>query len=338
MARIRNLALLDIPKINKLVSFLDVKVKSFFDGIILPYPITLLHNTLPLRLKLFPESYVLFDGKELLAYISLKKHNKFYKKWKLSKLLLANNSYNAGLTLVQYAVSKLAAKGATSFIAEIEETQNELIGIFTEGAGFRHCLKNQLWKYTGKIFDDITQLTDFKLRPFKNSDIKEVSALFNESLLPYCRPTLNKEPVEFQENFFAGLSANTEFRYVLENKATNQIVSYFLIKTGDNKHFVLDMQIVKGYEHIAENIVAYGLNTVKKRTKDYVYYVLNRQYLQTSLHYEYVLKKYNLEPQTSSVILVKDLFRTVKAEEQEKRTVFYTDINSTPAFKSQIKL
>ena len=338
MAKIRNLALIDIPKINKLVSFLDVNVKSFFDGVVLPYPLTLLYNTLPLRFRFLPESYVLFDQKDLLAYISLKKHNNFYKKWKLSKLLLANNSYAAGLTLLQYTVSKLAAKGATSFLAEIEETQSELIRIFTEGAGFRHSMKNQLWKYTGKEFKEIKQLSDFRLRPFKNSDTKNVAVLFNESLLPYCRPTLNKEKEEFREKIFNGLNSNTEFRYILEDKNTNQIVSYFLIKTPDNKRFILDLKIVKGYEHIAENIIAYGLKLVKKRTKDFIYYVLNRQYLQTSLHYEYVLKEYNFEPQTSSVILVKDLFRTVKSEENEKQTVFYTDINSTPAFKTSIKL
>lgn len=332
MAKIRSLALFDIPKINKLISFMDIEVKSFFDGIVLPYPVTLLYKILPMRMKFLPESFVLFDKKDLLAYISVKKHNHYYKKWKLSRLLMANNQYNAGLTLIQYTISKLAAKGATSFHAEIEETQGELINLFTDGAGFRQCSKHQVWKLADNNLEAKEQLLGLKLRPYKNSDATTVTDLFNESILTHFRPTLSQDKREYYDRLFAGLSANSEYKYLVEDANTKKVICYFSIKTADNKLYLLDTQISKGYEHIFEQILCYGLKLIKKRTKNFTYCFLNRQYLQTSNHFESVLKEKGFAPQTSSVILVKDLFRTVKCEEKEKQAVLYTDINSTPAF------
>ena len=172
-----------------------------------------------------PESYVLLDKKDLLAYISIKKHNNCYKKWKLSKLLMANNSYNAGLMLIQYTVSKLGAKGANTFLAEIEETQGELIRLFTEGAGFRQCSRQQIWKYNNTEFEQFETLSELRLRPFKNSDAQKVANLFNDNILTHFRPTLSQDKKEYYDNIFYGLSSNSEFKYILEEQNSNQLIT-----------------------------------------------------------------------------------------------------------------
>ena len=334
MAKIRSLALSDIKKINKLVSFTDAGVRSFLDGIVLPYPLTLVYKILPMRLKFMPESYVLYDKKDLLAYISIKKHNNCYKKWKLSKLLMANNSYNAGLMLIQYTISKLGAKGANTFLAEIEETQGELIRLFTEGAGFRQCSRQQIWKYNNTELGQFEPLADLKFRPFKNSDAISVANLFNDCILTHFRPSLSQDKREYYDNIFSGLSANSEFKYIFEDNNSKQIICYFSLRTNDNKNYLADIIISKGYEHLFERALAYGLKMVQKRTKNSEFFVLNRYYLQTANYFEQILKEKAFTPSTSTVILVKDLFRTVSAENDVKNALFYTDIHSTPVFKS----
>ena len=60
--------------------------------------------------------------------------------------------------------------------------------------------------------------------------------------------------------------------------------------------------------------------------------VLNKYYTQNATTFENTLKELGYQPTTSSVMLVKDLFRTVKDENFIKEAMLYTDINSNPAF------
>ncbi len=338
MAKIRNLALKDIPKINKLMSFMDVQIKSFFDGIVLPYPITMIYNLLPMRFKFMPESYVITDKGSILAFISVRKSDNNHRKWKVSKLFMAENSYEAGLLLLQYIITKFGAKGANTFIAGIDETQNELINLFIKGAGFRQCSRHQIWQNdnTVELLTPNTLFDEFQLRPFQTSDAKSVANLFNETLLTHFRPTLNKNKKEFYENLLTGFCGPSCFNYILENKQSKQIICYFSLKTTNNKNFLMDIIVNKGYEHLYNSIINYGINMAKKRTLTPNFYVLNRCYLQTAAHCESVLKEHGFKVINSRAILIKDLFRTINNENTEKQALFYTDINSTPVFKSEL--
>lgn len=333
MAKIRDLALTDISQINKLLSFVDAGAHSFFDGITLPYPLNILYKIFPLRFKFLPESYVLSEQKKILACISVKSCHGNHKKWEISKLLMSDNPYEAGLVLIQYAVTKFAAKGVHTFMAALEENQNELIRLFIDGAGFRHCSRQQLWRCTDTSTKNFP-LESLSVRPFKNTDAATVSELYNESILPHFRPSLSKNKGEFCESFFAGLMPSAQFRYVIENN-NKQIISYLVLKTTDNKNFVFDFVLSKGYEESFETILHYALKIAQKRTKNAVFYVANKYYTQTSGHVETVLKHNGYEPANSFVVLVKDLFKTIEVGNNSTKTVFYTDINSNPAFKLQ---
>lgn len=333
MAKIRDLALTDVIQINKLLSFVDAGAHSFFDGITLPYPLNILYKIFPLRLKFLPESYVLSEQKKILACISVKNCRGNHKKWEISKLLMSDNPYEAGLVLIQYAVTKFAAKGVHTFMAALEENQNELIRLFIDGAGFRHCSRQQLWRCTDNSTKNIP-LGDLTVRPFKNSDTSAVCELYNEAILPHFRPSLRKNKREFYENIFAGLTHSAQFRYVIENN-NKQIISYLVLNTADNKNFVFDFVLSKGYEESFGTILNYALKIAQRRTKNTVFYVVNKYYMQTAGHVETVLKNNGYEPANSFVVLVKDLFKTIEADNNSTKTVFYTDINSNPAFKLQ---
>lgn len=335
MAKIRDLALFDIWQINKLLSFVDREPYSFFDGIILPAPFDIFYKILPLRFKFLPESYVLTDKKKLLACISVKRCNGNHRKWEISKLLMSDSPHEAVRVLIQYAVTKFAAKGVHTFLAAIEENQNELIQLLIDGAGFRHCSRHQFWRCTN-YSPNLEVLKELSIRPFKNSDAGAVCELYNDTLQPHFRPSLNKNKAEFHENIFAGLLPNSQFRYVIEHKERKQLICYLVLKTNDNKNYILDCLLSKGYEYAFESILNYSLKLAQKRTQNLNFYVTNKYCLQTANHFENVLKNNSYEAANSFVILVKDLFRTIKDDSQVIRNVFYTDINSNPAFKSQL--
>ena len=330
MAKIRDLAISDIFKINKLISFLDVK-KSPIDEFFVPYPLSLLYRLCPMRIKVIPESLVLIEQKNIKAYINIKKAHGNYKKWSISKLFMCENGYEAGLLLVQYIVTKLGAKGANTFLAAVDETQNDLIKLFVDGAGFRNCSRQQIWKCSN-IQTHISDFSGLCVRPFKNSDSGAVANLYNDNILTHFRPSLAKSKKEFQERILHGLTDSNEFKYIVENRAEKLIIGYFTLKTSDNKNYLLDLTLNKGYEHIFERVLNYSLKLAEKRTKDVNFYVLNKYYTQNATTFENTLKELGYQPTTSSVMLVKDLFRTVKDENFIKEAMLYTDINSNPAF------
>ena len=331
MAKIRELTLTDIPKLHKLMTFLDTSAKSFLDGVNLPFPFSLLNKICPMRFKIVPESYVLTEKNDILACISVKKFDGNHRKWKISKLFMSDSPFDTGLLLIQYVISKFAAKGVETFIANVDDSCQEIIKIFVDGAGFRQCSRMQMWRcenYAEKNYS----FDGFQIRPFKNSDAQNVSELYNDAILPHFRPSLSKRKAEFYENIFVGLMNSSEFRYVIEDKTRKQIVCYCILSTSDNENYIMDGVISKGYEHLFESILNYGYRQAKKRTGDLKFYAINRYYMQSANFIENVLKENTFSPMNSSAILVKDLFRLVKSEDRNKQAVFYSDINSNPAF------
>ena len=96
----------------------------------------------------------------------------------------------------------------------------------------------------------------------------------------------------------------------------------------------MDFIISKAYENTFAEILNYMTCQAKKRTKDLNFYVINRYYMQTAAYVETVLKEHLYEASTSSAILVKDLFKTIKNENAIQQAVFYSNMNSNPAFDS----
>ncbi len=331
MAKIRDLALFDVPKIKKLMSFVNADINTFFDGLIIPYPLNLPLKLLPMRFKFLPESYVLTDKNKILACVNVKNFHHNYKKWEISRLLMSENPYETGLLLLQYVVTKFAAKGIHTFLATIDESQVDLINLFTSGAGFRQCSRQQLWRCSNTDIQS-NSLMGLCVRPFKNSDAVKVSELFNESILPHFRPSLSRTKREFYEPHLSAFARSSEFRYIIESTEKKQIVSYIVLKTNDNKNFTMDFIISKAYEHLFPEVLNYTFHQAKKRTNDLNFYVVNRYYLQTANYVETVLKELQYEASNSSAILVKDLFRTIKNENALPQAVFYTNMSSNPAF------
>ena len=110
MAKIRSLALRDIPKLKKMISMIS-NLSSADVGFgyksYVPFPFNLMNKILPLSLKFASDSYVAIEDNKLCGLVTLKPQEKNPQSWRISKLFLDENGYDVGRQLVSFAIAKL---------------------------------------------------------------------------------------------------------------------------------------------------------------------------------------------------------------------------------------
>ena len=83
--------------------------------------------------------YVLTENDEILGHITvLPKMGNPYKII-ITRLIFQNNLYDVGKQLVEFVIAKYGAMGAVSFSAKIDNSHEELVQLFLNQCGFRHC-------------------------------------------------------------------------------------------------------------------------------------------------------------------------------------------------------
>ena len=337
MAKIRTLAFNDIHKVKKMISMLPAaESENFYFGLgeaYIPFPFNFLHGLLPLKFKFCNEAYVATDKGEINGMISLNAIPGNHCSWRINKLILKENAYDTGRQLVDYVVARYGAAGANTFIVRVDENQEEIIELFSKGCGFRVCSSEQLWK-----MKEINLRQPFFdkgfFRPFKKADAKEVTALYNELILPYFRYSLEKKKQEFYDVLFSGLSKNTYFKYVLEDNSKNPIKGYFSIQTDDNKNFILDINLIQPYIEHYPDIINFCIGQILIRKKDFNLYILNKKYQSTSSKTEEYLNTNGFECINHRIVMVKDFYKRIQEPERfAKPAIVFNDIGRKPAFK-----
>ena len=189
MAKIRSLALRDIPKLKKMISMIS-NLSSADVGFgyksYVPFPFNLMNKILPLSLKFASDSYVAIEDNKLCGLVTLKPQEKNPQSWRISKLFLDENGYDVGRQLVSFAIAKYGAMGANTFMVKVDEDHEELLELFSKGCGFRVCASEQLWKME-EINVSGPSLDKGFFRPFKNSDASAAAGIFNELIFPHFR-------------------------------------------------------------------------------------------------------------------------------------------------------
>lgn len=334
MAKIRKLALRDIQNLKKMISMLPDSENLYF-GLhsYVPFPINLIHSFLPLKLKKLNESYVVLEKKELQGMISLNAVSGNPYSWRINKLILKENAYDAGRQLIDYAIARYGAAGANTFSVRVEESHDEIIELFSKGCGFRVCSSEQLWKMNEVNLQQPYFDKGF-FRPFKNSDALQVSSLCNDLIVPYFRYSLEKKKQEFYDPIFFGLNKTTYFKYVLEDKGKNPIKGYFSIQTDDNKNFILDINLIQPYIEHYPDVINFAIGQILMRRKDFNLYILNKKYYSTSAKTEEYLLANDFECINHRIIMVKDFYKRIQEPERfAKPAIVFNDIGRKPAFK-----
>ena len=291
---------------QEMISFLNNR--DTYINRIMFNPLIPLHHLLPLRFKFLPESYVLKEKKEIKGLITVAPSRCPTRKMEIQRLFFEENAYDVASELIQYVVSKYKAMGTASFIVKVDDYLPELLRLFVSKCGFSQISYEKLWKIPEVNYE--YNKKDF--RQFRNTDSPTVSALYNESLLPHFRPLLSKNAKEFKEVYFKGLSYFSEYKYVIINRKSKNIVCYISIQTSDNENFIVDIVQSSWVDIDIDAIIAFANNQIKKRISRYNLYIKTKKYTQLGEKYEQEFKSRNFECVQNQIVLTNSSAKIIK--------------------------
>ncbi len=316
MAKIKKISYKDILHIKKLISIVcNDNVMSYRRLFFLSVPITFIQNLIyNVYFRRFPETYVIYDNNNYLkGLITVQAQLGNTYKWQIKRLFLDKNSFDEGKQLVEYIIAKFGARGVDTFYISIDDSLIELSDLFIKGCGFRFCSNESLWSVSNVNFlsQDI-DLINFK--PFKTSDNKKISLLFNENLINHFKYSLSKNKDEFNDTLLQGYNRETVFKYIYTDANSQNIKAFIEIKTTDNKNYFLDTIIPPQYIDCYSIVLSFVIKTIMKRNKNFKLYIKNRKYLQSGEMLENFFKENRFELLQNNVILVRDFFKIIKEE------------------------
>lgn len=336
MAKIRSLALRDIPKLKKMISMIS-NLSSADVGFgyksYVPFPFNLMNKILPLSLKFASDSYVAIEDNKLCGLVTLKPQEKNPQSWRISKLFLDENGYDVGRQLVSFAIAKYGAMGANTFMVKVDEDHEELLELFSKGCGFRVCASEQLWKME-EINVSGPSLDKGFFRPFKNSDASAAAGIFNELIFPHFRYSLARTPGEFENVLCSGLYRTSFFKYVLEDSSKHSVKGYFSIQTNDNENFILNIDLVSAFDNYLPDVINFSLSQIFMRKKKFNFFVRNKKYQTNGTKIEKYLKENGFKNVKTQIVMVKDYYKRIQEDERySKPAIAFSEISRKPAFK-----
>lgn len=327
MTRIRRLNCFDIPKISKMIEYLESDDGLRFKRDLTHEALMALHILLPLKYKFIPESFVLEDRGEIHGIITIEPFVGNPYKINITRLIFGNNFYDVGRQLVEFVIARYGAKGATSFHVTVDSSHEELLQLFMQGCGFRQCSYENLWKLENFVPE--TEICA-GFRVCQNSDARAVAKLYNSELKVHFRPSLERIKHEYTEPVFCGLTNCYKNRYVLEEPLKKRVIAYLSVTTSDNRNFILDMSLNDGYQIPYDEIINFALSEISRRKSDFTAFVKHRQYTKNADKFEEYLHSRNLNCIQTKCVLVKDFYKPLKQQENALQ-VFLFGENSVSA-------
>lgn len=336
MAKIRKLRFFDILKIKKMISVLGAGLSSSYSFSPVLLPLNLLSDLLPIKLKKMSESYVSIENKKLNGMLCLQAQRGNPFKWRITKLILDKNSYEAGQQLVDFAISKYGAYGVNTFCVNVDHNHDELLMLFSKGCGFRFCSHEQLWKMNDIVISN-PQIEGCFFRPYKKLDALKAAKLYNESIFPHFRYSMAKTKSEFNDPLFSGLSRTSSFKFIIEEEKSQEIRGFLVIYTNDNDNFVLDITLSQAYESYYAEVISYAIEQITRRRKTFNIFIKNRKYQINSGKYEdYLISKSQgrFSCVENQAVLVKDFFKPIKENARiNEPAIIFSEMGGKPAFK-----
>lgn len=331
MVRIRKANYFDKFRLKKMISFLSSDAINHYTKVFMNFPFNTFHDLLPLGFKFLPESYVIEENKNIIGMVTLSPTAGNPFKLNISRLFLEQDYFNAGKQLIEYVISKYGARGASTFIAKIDDSYDELLHLFAEGCGFRQCSSEQLWKMESIRF--VKNDNSF-IRPFKNSDSQAVAMLFNDSVITHFKYSISRTKNEYTEPIFKGLNNDYKLKYVVEDENLKTIKSYFSLTTSDNLNYILDVTTSPWYDCSWDDILNFTINQIAKRQKEFYLFVKVKKYTTNAENFEQYLVEKGFKCVQNQLVLIKDFYKLTKETQPLHRVVLFNEINEKPVFKT----
>lgn len=328
MTIIRRLSILDAPKIKKMIAFLGEDEAEKFIKKLMNNSCSILHQFLPLKLRILPESFVLEVDKTLHGVITVKPTRGNPYKLSITRLLFEQDYYDIGKQLINFIITKYGAIGAETFVVSVDDSHDELLKLFIDGCGFRQCSCDLLYKIPKKAHR-INRTESIIFRPFKNSDSEKICDMFNSSLINHFRPSLLKNKEEFKDAIFYGFSSNYELKYVMDDISAKIPLAYISITTYDNINYTATVNVQDGYNVDYSLIFGFINRELRRRKKDFNLFVKVPKYLKTSESLEEYLKRKDGMCISTQLVLVKDFYKLIKEPSKKLGIVLFNESNQT---------
>ena len=255
---------------------------------------------LPLRLKYANESFVALIDKVQQGLITLDKDTKSYKRFKITKLILEENSTSIANQLVNYVISRYRAMGAHAFYVVIDEKSDILLNIFKNELNFRACGCEYLYK-----INSINTSCTLFLKPFKKDLVKNVCNFYNESINSFNRFLFSRETYQF---------LNKYEKFVFYNDNENKILGYFEVATKNNLDYYINFSIDFAYNIYLTDAIKFIYTKLKQKNKNFNLYIKIKDYFMNSKELITILNENNMEFISKSRILAKDYFKEIKED------------------------
>lgn len=335
MAKIKYLNLFDITKLKNFVNHLSED--KFYNqiAIYLSYPFILLNSGLPISLKFRPDIYTICQDDSMKGILSIQARRNNPYKWRIKKLLLAENSSEYGEQLINYVVAKYGALGVETIEVDINSEDKDMIDLFSKACGFRYCLDYQYYLIKTAYYKNRNINSENCIyRPFKPSDASAVADLYNQNISQFYKFPLSKVPKEFEETLFTGLNKKTLIKFILEDKFSKQIRGYVQIETENNYDFVIEVVLLPSYEYYFEDMITFSIIQISKKLSNFNLYLKNNRFHVNSEEFEKILKEIDNEATKTNMIFVKDFYRKIKDNEKiSTPAIIYNEIKGKPVYK-----
>ena len=331
MVKIKRFDIKYHSKIKKLLDGINGENTPEFDEIIHGLSNMLPLDLLPLRFKHLSESYMAInENNDVKAFLTISPSKGNFEKWYIRRFFLDENSYDEGKQLIDYVVSKFGAAGANTFFVYADESDENSVILFSKMCGFRYCSSEVLWKLNSvENLDSSVHKNEFIF--FKNSYAQQVEELYNSSILPHFKYSLECEKEEFYDSPFKGLGKNLSYKFILED--VNGLYSYSELSSYDNKNWIIDVLLSKQYEDSYFEVLKTLILMLKNRSRNINIFVRNKNYITSSRLYEEILSSNGFSKYQSKILLVKDFFKPVKSDETIiNPAILLNELPGRPAF------
>ncbi len=259
-----------------------------------------LNYLLPLRLKFKNESFVILEDNIKNALITLDKDSKSNTRFKITKLVLEENSFSNVVELVKYVTTRYRAMGANSFYIVIDEKNPDLLNLFKNELNFRHCAMEYLFKV-----ENLNKNFAINLKHPKKESIKNITDFYNENINSFNRFLFSREKYQFKNNFL-------KYVFLGENE---EILGYFEVATNDNVDFYLNFTLDCTYNIYLMDAIKAIYSKLSRKYKNFNLYIKVKDYFLNSKELLAILKENDIKFISKSLILAKDYYKPVKAND-----------------------
>ena len=202
---------------------------------------------------------------------------------------------------------------------------NKLLKLLVSKCGFSQISYEKLWRIN---HIDEKPFSKHEFRQFKNSDAYAVSSLYNETLLPHFRPILATDAKEYREHLFKGLSYYSEYKYVIEDNSSKNIIAYLAIRTSDNQNYIIDIIQTSWIELDINKIVNFANKEIKKRKNRFNLFIKTKKYTQLGEKYEQFCKENQYLCIQNQVVLTNSSAKIIKNSAKTRRFIVLDQLYS----------